>query len=68
MVEMVVGGLLGLLWLFVVVLAIIRVANSTASGLTKLLWILVLIFFPFVGVIVWLLIGPGTFRHSNSGH
>ncbi|MCO7245368.1 MULTISPECIES: PLDc N-terminal domain-containing protein [unclassified Halomonas] len=53
-----VGGLLGLIWLVIIVWAIIKVAKSTAGGLAKLLWILVLLFFPLVGFIVWLLLGP----------
>lgn len=53
-----VGGLLGLIWLVIVVWAIIKVAKSSAGGLSKLLWILVLLFFPLVGLIVWLLLGP----------
>lgn len=53
-----VGGLLGLIWLVIIVWAIIKVAKSPAGGLAKLLWILVLLFFPLVGLIIWLLLGP----------
>ncbi|SDN82642.1 PLDc N-terminal domain-containing protein [Vreelandella arcis] len=53
-----VGGLLGLIWLIIVVWAIIKVSKSSAGGLSKLLWILVLLFFPLVGLIVWFLLGP----------
>lgn len=53
-----VSGLLGLMWLIVVVWAIIKVAKSTAGSLTKLLWILVLLFFPLVGLLAWFLLGP----------
>lgn len=53
-----VGGLLGLIWLVIVVWAIIKVAKSSAGGLAKLLWILALLFFPLVGLIIWLLMGP----------
>ncbi len=35
-----VGGLLGLIWLIIVVWAIVKVAKSSASGLAKLLWII----------------------------
>ena len=35
-----VGGLLGLIWLIIVIWAIIKVANSPAGGGAKILWIL----------------------------
>lgn len=53
-----VGGLLGLIWLIIVIWAIVKVAKSSAGGLAKLLWILALLFFPLVGLIVWFLFGP----------
>ena len=53
-----VGGLLGLLWLIIVIWALVKVAKSPAGGLSKLIWILVLLFFPLIGLIVWLLFGP----------
>lgn len=53
-----VGGLLGLIWLIILIWAIVKVAKSSAGGLAKLLWILALLFFPLVGLIVWLLLGP----------
>lgn len=53
-----VGGLLGLVWLIILIWAIVKVAKSPAGGVSKLLWILVLLFFPLVGLIAWLLLGP----------
>lgn len=53
-----VGGLLGLIWLIIVIWAIVKVAKSSAGGLAKLLWILALLFFPLVGLIIWFLMGP----------
>ncbi|ATH76568.1 MULTISPECIES: PLDc N-terminal domain-containing protein [Halomonadaceae] len=53
-----VGGLLGLIWLVIVVWAIVKVAKSSAGGLAKLLWIIVLLMFPLVGLIAWFLLGP----------
>ena len=53
-----VGGLLGLIWLIIVIWAIVKVAKSGAGGLAKLIWILVLLFFPLVGLIAWFLFGP----------
>jgi hypothetical protein len=53
------GGIFSLLWLLVVVWAIIRTAQSATSTLAKVLWILILLFFPCLGVLLWLLLGPG---------
>lgn len=52
------GGLLSLIWLIIVIWAIVKVANSGASSLAKVVWIIVLIIFPLVGFILWLLFGP----------
>lgn len=53
-----VGGILGLIWLIIIVWAIVKVAKSSAGGLAKLVWILVLLIFPLVGLIAWFLFGP----------
>ncbi|MDQ7730826.1 PLDc N-terminal domain-containing protein [Halomonas sp. SpR8] len=53
-----VGGLLGLIWLIIVIWAIVKVAKSGAGSVAKLIWILVLLFFPLVGLIAWFLFGP----------
>ena len=53
-----VGGLLGLIWLLIIIWAIVKVAKSSAGPLPKLLWILILLFLPLVGFIAWLLLGP----------
>ncbi|MFP4138259.1 MAG: PLDc N-terminal domain-containing protein [Halomonas sp.] len=53
-----VTGLLGLIWLIIIIWAIVKVAQSSAGGLAKLIWILVLLFFPLLGLIVWFLFGP----------
>ena len=53
-----VGGLLGLIWLVIVIWAVIKCANSSAGGVAKVLWILILLFMPVLGLILWLLLGP----------
>ena len=53
-----VGGILGLIWLCIVIWAIIKVATSVATPLAKVLCILLLLFAPLVGFIIWLLLGP----------
>lgn len=52
------GGFLSLIWLVIVIWAILKVTKSGASTLVKLVWIIVLIFFPLIGLIIWLLFGP----------
>ncbi|MFA5632052.1 MAG: PLDc N-terminal domain-containing protein [Porticoccaceae bacterium] len=53
-----VGGLLGLIWLIIIIWAIVKCAQSSASTLAKVLWILLLLFMPVLGLILWLLLGP----------
>ena len=52
------GGILGLIWLLIIIWAIVKVGSSGASGLAKAIWILILLFAPVLGFIVWFLIGP----------
>lgn len=53
-----IGGLLGLIWLIIVIWAVIKVANSPAGGGAKILWILILLLFPLIGLIIWFFLGP----------
>lgn len=53
-----VAGLLGLIWLIIVIWAVIKTAQSHAGPVAKVLWILILLFFPLIGLIIWLLLGP----------
>ncbi len=53
-------GFFGLLHLILVVYAAIQIINSRASGLAKLIWVLVVALFPVLGLIVWFFAGPGT--------
>lgn len=57
-------GLMGLVILIADIYAIIQVLGSGASTGTKLLWILLILFLPVVGLIIWLLAGPGNRRIS----
>ena len=51
-------GLLGLIVLIADVYAIYQVFTSSASGPSKILWIVGILVFPVVGFIVWLIAGP----------
>ncbi|MFO7858810.1 MAG: PLDc N-terminal domain-containing protein [Ectothiorhodospiraceae bacterium] len=53
-----VTGILGLLLLALVIYAIVQTIQSRAGTGTKVLWILVLLLLPLVGVIFWFLLGP----------
>lgn len=53
-----ISGFLGFILLICVIYAIIKTAQSRASGSTKVIWIVVLLFLPVIGFILWLLLGP----------
>ncbi|MBD3173642.1 MAG: hypothetical protein GF320_00565 [Armatimonadia bacterium] len=52
------GGICGLIWLALCIWAVISIVGSAASALAKALWILLVFFFPVVGLIIWFLLGP----------
>jgi hypothetical protein len=52
------GGLLGILILAADIWAIINVVQSTASTGTKILWVLLILLLPILGLIIWLVMGP----------
>jgi len=53
-----VGGLFGLLILIADVWAIIKTVQSSASTGNKVLWVVVILVLPILGVILWFLLGP----------
>jgi hypothetical protein len=53
-----VGGLLGLLILIADVYAIVKTVQSSASTGVKVLWIVLILVLPLVGLIIWWLAGP----------
>jgi hypothetical protein len=52
-----VGGLLGLIILILDVWAIVRIVQSGAETGTKVLWVVVILLLPVLGLILWLLLG-----------
>ncbi len=54
------GGLFGLLVLIGDVWAIINILQSSADSGKKLLWIVVVILLPLLGLILWWFMGPRT--------
>jgi len=52
------NGLWGLLVLAADVWAILNISQSSASNQKKLVWILVVLLLPVLGVIAWFFMGP----------
>ncbi|MGX1309733.1 hypothetical protein AB7M35_004505 [Amorphus suaedae] len=52
------GGILGLIILAFDIYAIVKIIGSGASTGAKVLWILIILFLPVIGLILWLLFGP----------
>jgi hypothetical protein len=57
-----VGGIFGLLVLIADVWAIVNIAQSGATTGKKVLWIVLVLVLPVLGVILWFLLGPRTGR------
>lgn len=52
------GGIVGLLILAGDIWALINIFQSSASNEKKLIWILVVVLLPLLGLILWFLLGP----------
>lgn len=50
--------IIGLIIFVIDVYAIAKVINSGAETLTKILWILLILILPVLGVIIWYFAGP----------
>lgn len=53
-------GIMGLLHLVLVVYAIIQIVSSGLSSTSKLIWVLVVLFIPWIGPIAWFVFGRGS--------
>ncbi|RXK02013.1 hypothetical protein CRV02_06760 [Arcobacter sp. CECT 8989] len=53
-----VNGILGFILLFLDIIAIIKIVNSSASTMRKAIWVLIILFLPFIGLIAWYFLGP----------
>jgi len=51
--------LLGLLVLVLDIIAVVSVLKSGADSGTKLLWIVLIVLLPFLGMVLYFLMGPG---------
>ena len=52
------AGPLGLILLGLVIWAVLNIAQSRASTVAKVVWILLVLILPFIGFIIWLIAGP----------
>jgi len=53
-----VGGVFGFVILVLNVWAIVRTVQSSASTGIKVLWIVLILLLPVLGLILWLILGP----------
>jgi Phospholipase_D-nuclease N-terminal len=58
MIDLQFNGLFGLIILIADIYAIVKTVQSNAETLTKVLWIVVILFLPLLGVILWYFFGP----------
>jgi hypothetical protein len=56
--SMEIGGILGFIVLVLDIWAIVRVVGSGASVGAKILWSLLIIVLPVLGLVIWYLAGP----------
>lgn len=56
--EVQVTGFLGLLLLIADIWAIVNIVQSGASTGAKVLWIVLILILPLLGLIIWLFFGP----------
>lgn len=53
------SGIVGLIILILNIYAIVMIVQSSVKVLEKILWALVILLLPLVGLILWYLLGPG---------
>ncbi len=53
------NGIIGLLILLADVFAIFKIVNSSVSTGQKVLWTLLVLILPLIGLIIWFAAGPG---------
>ncbi len=59
------GGLWGLIVLIADIWALINILQSGADTGTKVLWVVLVVFLPVLGFILWYFIGPKTGKLSG---
>lgn len=59
------NSLLGIIVLVLDIWAIVKLLQTSASSEKKVLWILLILFLPLLGLIVWLMFGPRLARQAD---
>jgi hypothetical protein len=57
-----IGGLFGLLVLILDVWAVVNVIQSRTSTGTKVLWVVLILLLPIIGLLIWVFAGPRSIR------
>jgi hypothetical protein len=57
-----IGGILGLIVIVLDLIAIVNILNSGGETSRQVIWVLVILFLPVIGFILWLLMGPRRVR------
>ena len=65
MLDIQIQGLFGLILLALVIWAVVSVLQSRTTTGRKVLWILFVVIFPFLGFVIWLLFGPKSWREAS---
>ena len=52
-------SIIGLLILVLDIYAIVKIVGSGADTLNKVIWVLVVLLLPVIGLVAWFLLGPG---------
>jgi phospholipase D-like protein len=58
MFDLHINGPIGLLILIADIYAIVKTVQSNVGTLTKVLWIVAILFLPVLGFLLWLIFGP----------
>lgn len=53
------NGILGLIILLADIFAILKISSSSESTGMKVLWIIIVLIMPVLGLIAWFFVGPG---------
>lgn len=61
------GGILGLLILILDIWAIISIVRSDSTSGKKVLWVLLIVILPVLGLIIWGIMGPRGNRPDDRG-
>ena len=59
------NSLLGIIVLVLDIWAIVKLLQTSASTEKKVLWILLILFLPLLGLIIWLMFGPRPGRQAD---